>query len=151
MTTADSPALLDVNLLVALFDPDHVHHDTAHDWFADTRGAGWATCPLTENGVVRILSNLRYSPAAEPPARIVDRLRAFCASGHHVFWADDVSLRDDQRFVADAPVSHRQITDIYLLGLAKRHGGRLATFDRTIPIAAVPGARSRDLVIVSEG
>lgn len=144
------PALLDVNLLIALFDPDHVHHDTAHDWFADSRSSGWATCPLTENGVVRILSNLRYSPAAEPPARIVDRLRTFCGSGHHAFWADDVSLRDADRFVAGAPVSHRQITDIYLLGLAKRHGGRLATFDRTMPLAAVPGGVADDLVIISE-
>lgn len=150
MTAAPSPILLDVNVLVALFDPDHIHHDTAHDWFADSREAGWATCPLTENGVVRILSNPRYSPTAEPPARIVKRLRTFCASGHHVFWADDVSLRDDRRFVADAPVSHRQITDIYLLGLAKQHGSRLATFDRTIPIAAVPSAKAHDLVVISE-
>lgn len=150
MTAAPSPALLDVNVLVALFDPDHIHHDTAHDWFADSREAGWATCPLTENGVVRILSNPRYSPVAEPPARIVDRLRAFCASAHHVFWADDVSLQDDRRFVADAPVSYRQITDVYLLGLAKQHGGRLATFDRTIPIAAVRGAALRDLVMISD-
>jgi toxin-antitoxin system PIN domain toxin len=151
VTTFASPALLDVNVLVALFDPDHVHHDTAHDWFADSQDAGWATCPLTENGVVRILSNPRYSPAAESPARIVDRLRTFCASGrHHVFWADDVALRDDRRFVASVPVSYRQVTDIYLLGLAKRHGGRLATFDRTIPIAAIPGAKARDLLIIQQ-
>jgi toxin-antitoxin system PIN domain toxin len=150
VTRASRPALLDVNLLVALFDPDHVHHDTAHDWFAESRERGWATCPLTENGLVRILSNLRYSPAAEPPARVVDRLRAFCSSGHHVFWADDVSLRDVERFAARTPVSHRQITDVYLLSLAKRHGGRLATFDRTIPSAAVPGSVADDLVVVSE-
>lgn len=149
MTAAARPALLDVNLLVALFDPDHVHHDTAHDWFADSRRPGWATCPLTENGVVRILSNLRYSPAAEPAAQIVDRLRTFCESGHHVFWADDVSLRDVARFAAGAPVSHRQVTDVYLLGLAKRHGGRLATFDRTIPVAFVSGGADDDLIIIS--
>ena len=149
MSRAARPVLLDVNVLVALFDPDHVHHDTAHDWFADSRGCGWATCPLTENGVVRILSNLSYSPAAEAPARIVDRLRAFCASGDHVFWAEDVSLREASRFV-DAPISHRQITDVYLLGLAKRHGGQLASFDRTIPLAAVVGGAADDLVIISE-
>ncbi len=149
MTRAARPALLDVNLLVALFDPDHVHHDTAHDWFAESRGHGWATCPLTENGVVRILSNRSYSPTAEPPGRIVDRLRTFCASGDHVFWADDVSLRDGDLCVADALVSHRQITDMYLLGLAKRHGGRLASFDRAIPVAAVGGGVADDLVIIS--
>lgn len=86
--------LLDVNVLVALFDPDHVHHDTAHDWFAESRVQRWATCPVTESGVVRILSNLKSSPAAESPARIIERLRAFCASGHHAFWPDDISLRD---------------------------------------------------------
>ncbi len=150
MTATSRLALLDVNVLVALFDPDHVHHDTAHDWFADNRGGGWATCPLTENGVVRVLSNLRYSPAAEPSSRIVERLRGVCESGHHVFWADDVSLRDVSRFVAGAPISHRQVTDAYLLGLAKRHGGRLATFDRTIPLEAVPGGVADDLIVISE-
>jgi toxin-antitoxin system PIN domain toxin len=150
VTTNTRPVLLDVNVLVALFDPDHVHHDTAHDWFTDNRDTGWATCPLTENGVVRILSNLKYSPVAESPARIIGRLRTFCAGGHHTFWPDDVSLRDANTFVTDAPVSHRQMTDIYLLGLARRHGSRLATFDRTIPLTAVNGATADDLVIISE-
>ncbi|MDA1185409.1 MAG: PIN domain-containing protein [Acidobacteria bacterium] len=150
MTATSRPALLDVNVLVALFDPDHVHHDIAHDWFADNRGDGWATCPLTENGVVRILSNLRYSPTAESSARIVERLRATCDNGNHVFWADDLSLRDVRRFVAAAPISHRQVTDVYLLGLARRHRGRLATFDRTIPLEAVPGGERDDLIVISE-
>lgn len=149
MTGVPRRTLLDVNVLVALFDPDHVHHDTAHDWFAESRERGWATCPVTENGVVRILSNLKYSPAAEPPGRIIERLRGFCASGHHTFWSDDISLRDPARFVADVPLSHRQITDIYLLGLARQHGGQLATFDRTIPLAAVSGVAD-DVVIISE-
>ena len=149
MTAASRTALLDVNVLVALFDPDHVHHDTAHDWFAESRVHGWATCPVTENGVVRILSNLKYSPAAESPVRIIERLRAFCASGHHTFWADDISLRDPNMFVAGVPVSHRQISDVYLLALARQHGGQLATFDRTIPLAAASGVAG-DLVIISE-
>jgi hypothetical protein len=146
---AGSPALLDVNVLVALFDPDHVHHDAAHDWFADSRDHGWATCPITENGLVRILSNPRYSPVAESPPRIVDRLRRFCASRDHLFWSDDVALIDRRRFVAGAPVSHKQITDVYLLGLARRHGGRLATFDRTIPTNAVADGRKDDLLVIS--
>ena len=73
-----------------------------------------------------------------------------CESGHHVFWADDVSLRDVSRFEAGAPISHRQVTDVYLLGLAKRYGGRLATFDRTILLEAVPGGVADDLIIISE-
>lgn len=144
------PALLDVNLLVALFDPNHVHHEIAHDWFSDARLRGWATCPLTENGLIRILSNLKYSPQAESPGRITDRLRTFCASGHHVFWPDDVSLRDATHLSAAAAMSHRQVTDVYLLGLARHHGGRLATLDRSIPIAAVPGASATDVLVISE-
>ncbi len=142
-------ALLDVNVLVALFDPDHPHHELAHDWFADQRPSGWATCPLTENGLVRVLSNPAYGPTAERPSAIRDRLDAFCASGHHAFWPDDVSLRDRELFAATAPASWRQATDVYLLGLAKRHRGRLATFDRAIPSGAVIGATRGDVAIIS--
>ena len=85
-------ALLDVNVLVALFDPDHVHHEAAHEWFAANRGAGWATCPLTESALVRILSNAAYTGVRETPANIVERLKAFCASGGHAFWADEISI-----------------------------------------------------------
>jgi predicted nucleic acid-binding protein len=63
------PALLDVNFLVALFDPDHIHHDAAHDWFADERAHGWATCPLTENGLVRVVTNAAYGAAPIRAAR----------------------------------------------------------------------------------
>jgi toxin-antitoxin system PIN domain toxin len=140
------PALLDVNLLVALFDPDHVHHEPAHRWFGDHRSSGWATCPLTENGVVRILSNPAYSPSAERPAEIARRLGSFRASGHHVFWPDDVSVCDTRVF--SLTVGHRQLTDVYLLGLAVAHRGLLATFDRSIPLRAVRGARPDDLVVI---
>jgi toxin-antitoxin system PIN domain toxin len=91
-------ALLDVNVLVALFDPDHVHHEAAHRWFADNRPSGWATCPLTENGLVRVLTHPAYSQAAEQPALTVRRLRTFCSSGEHEFWPDDVSIRDGDLF-----------------------------------------------------
>jgi toxin-antitoxin system PIN domain toxin len=141
-------ALLDVSVLVALFDPDHVHHEAAHGWFAANRGAGWATCPLTENGVVRVLSNPAYGSTPETPAAIVRRLGAFCSSGKHVFWADEVSLRDSRLFAPTAPASHRQVTDVYLLGLAKRKGGRLATFDGSIPLAAVAGANRAHLEVI---
>ena len=145
---SDRPSLLDVNLLVALFDPDHVHHDVAHDWFADARSQGWATCPVTENGVIRILSNRRYSPAAETPARTAERLRSFCGSGHHVFWADTLSLRSDDVFSHAAAYSHQAVTDVYLLALAKHHGGRLATLDRMIPVDSVRAASRDDLIVI---
>jgi len=141
------PALLDVNVLVALFDPDHVHHEIAHDWFANHREEGWATCPVTENGFVRVLANARYGATDARPSELVDRLRRFCASGDHVFWPDSVSLQDAKLFKSSFIRGHRQVTDVYLLGLAVRMKGRLATFDRTIPIGAVAGA-SRDALAV---
>ena len=142
-------SLLDVNVLVALFDPDHVHHDLAHDWFADHRAEGWATCAVTENGFVRVVSNPRYRPEAPRPAAIVEQLRRFCASGRHHFWADSISLRDAALFNLAVARGHRQVTDVYLLGLAKRMGGRLATFDRTILLSAVKGARPETLAVIS--
>lgn len=150
MARSTRPALLDVNVLVALFDPDHVHHDLAHDWFADAQREGWATCPLTENGVVRILSNRRYSPFAESPGLTTARLRAFCRSGGHVFWPDDISLRTTELFMDAVTYSHHATTDVYLLALSRCHGGRLATFDRTIPVGAVVGASRDDLLLLAE-
>jgi toxin-antitoxin system PIN domain toxin len=141
-------SLLDVNVLLALFNPDHVHHEAAHDWFADHRAAGWATCPLTENAFVRILSNPKAVGMVERPSRLVDRLGKFCASGHHVFWPETVSLRDRKLFNASFVAGPRQLTDIYLLGLTKQMRGALATFDRTIPLGAVVGATRATLSII---
>jgi toxin-antitoxin system PIN domain toxin len=142
------PALLDVNVLLALFNPDHVHHETAHDWFSDHRAEGWATCPLTENAFVRILSNPKAIATVERPSTLVDRLDRFCASKHHVFWPDVISLRDRKLFNASLVAGPRQLTDIYLLGLAKKMDGSLATFDRTIPIGAVVGATRATLRVI---
>jgi toxin-antitoxin system PIN domain toxin len=140
-------SLLDVNLLVALFDPDHVHHDVAHDWFADEGRAGWATCAVTETGLLRVLSRPEYGAEIRRPADVIPLLRKFCKSGGHQFWEESVSLRDDQLFEPTLIRGHAQLTDIYLLGMARRHRGRLATFDRTIPVSAVKGAK-RDLLQV---
>jgi hypothetical protein len=142
-------ALLDVNVLVALFDADHVHHDLAHDWFADSGRAGWATCPLTEAGFVRVLSNPAYGGTLVRPADLVVRLRRFCGSGGHVFWPDAVSLLDTSLFELSRIAGHRQLTDIYLLGLAHKLGGRLATFDQGIPFAAVKGATAATLLVIA--
>ena len=92
------PALLDVNVLVALFDPDHIHHDLAHDWFADNRSQGWATCPLTENGFVRVLANPAYGGPVARASELLSRLGMFCRAEDHQFWPDVVSLRDETRF-----------------------------------------------------
>lgn len=141
-------ALLDVNVLIALFNPSHVHHEAAHDWFEDHKGSGWATCAITENGFLRILSH----PQAEVEAdrsTLFASLRAFCASGQHEFWPDDVSLRDQTLFDPAAIVSHRQLTDVYLLGLAVRMGGTLATFDASIPLRAVKGASMQTVLLIA--
>ena len=142
-------SLLDVNVLVALFDPDHGHHELAHDWFAGHSGEGWATCAVTENAFVRIVANPAYGGHTGRPAEIVDRVRMFRASGHHRFWDDPLSLADKSVFDLSFAGSHRQITDIYLLGLAVKMRGRLATFDRTIPLRAVIGARPEALAVIA--
>jgi toxin-antitoxin system PIN domain toxin len=142
-------ALLDINVLVALFDPDHVHHETAHDWFADSGRAGWATCPLTEAGFVRVLSNPAYGATLVRPADLSERLRRFCRSGGHVFWPDAVSLLDTSVFDLSRIGGHRQLSDVYLLGLAHKQGGRLATFDRSIPFTAVKGATAATLEVIA--
>src|SRR5690348_13794702 len=102
-------SLLDVNVLVALFDPEHTHYEAAHRWFEDNREFGWATCPLTENGLVRILSNFTYPGSRAPAAELRTRLERFCGSGHHYFWPDSLSLVGAAFDLAG--VSHRHITD----------------------------------------
>ena len=142
-----APALLDVNVLVALFDPHHIHHDAAHDWFAENRDAGWATCPLTENGFIRVISHPAYG-LGERAETAVARLRAFCGSGGHQFWRDAISLRDDL-FDLSRAGGTKHLTDIYLLGLAANRKSRLATFDRSIPVGAVAGATPDTIVVIS--
>jgi toxin-antitoxin system PIN domain toxin len=142
-------SLLDVNVLVALFYADHVHHDLAHDWFADHRHAGWATCPLTENGLVRVACQQPSDAALVRPADVIAHLERFCSDKLHRAWTDSVSLTDTTVFAPQFIQGHRQLTDVYLLGLAKKMGGRLATFDRTIPVKAVRGGTT-DLLQVIE-
>jgi len=143
-----SVALLDVNVLVALFDPAHQNHEDAHRWFARNRRHGWATCPITINGCVRVLSNPAYPTVEAAPAEVIRRLRSFCVSTDHHFWADSVSLTDESLFAPTMIGGHQKITDAYLLGLAVRNHGKLATFDRSIPTKAVRAARPGNLVVI---
>ena len=142
------PALLDVNVLVALFFPDHVHHELAHDWFADHRDQGWATCPITQNGFIRVACQQPVADRPLRPAEAIARLTRFQADRRHQAWTDTVSLADATLFAPEFARGHRQITDVYLLGLAKKMGGRLATFDRSIPIAAVHGGTAGLLAVI---
>lgn len=125
------PYLLDVNVLIALAWPSHLHHPDAHAWFGRARKAGFRTCPLTQTGFVRISSNPKFTPDAVTPADALALLERITALPFHEFWPDDLSLREaltGQRLL----VGHRQITDAYLLALAARRGGALATFDRAV-------------------
>ena len=141
-------ALLDVNVLIALFDPMHGHHEAAHQWLGENREAGWATCPLTENGFVRVLSNPAYPGRRTTPLDALGRLADFRNSGDHFFWSDDVSLCDTSIFEPRHIGGYRQLTDVYLLGLAARHEGRLVTFDRGIHRLAVQGAKGEHLEVI---
>ncbi|MER9215538.1 PIN domain-containing protein [Mesorhizobium sp. M0663] len=134
--------LLDVNVLVALIDPGHVAHDDAHGWFEVTGNAAWATCPITENSVLRIVGNQRYPNSPGSPAivaQIVTKLRALHG---HSFWPDDVSLVGSGDIDAAKILTSAQVTDTYLLALAKARGGQLASFDRKLSAAAVKGGKS---------
>ncbi len=149
VSRAPRVGLLDVNVLVALFDPDHVHHEVAHDWFADHREQGWATCPLTENGFVRVVSNPAYGLGGLRPDGALTLLKTFLGAGHHAFWRDAISLTDDRLFDLTRAAGYRQLTDIYLLGVATARGGCLVTFDRSIPRAAVKGAGPETLCVIA--
>jgi toxin-antitoxin system PIN domain toxin len=140
--------LLDINVLVALFDATHVHHEAAHRWFAAVGQASWATCPITENGLVRVVSTA-YATVSATPGEATDRLRIFCSQPGHVSWADVVSLTDSTLVDASRLLGHQQITDLYLAGLAQRQGGKLATFDTRIPVAALVGAPANIVEVIS--
>ena len=140
-------ALLDVNVLVALLDRTHLHHRVATDWLAANVSRGWASCPLTQNGCVRILSLPSYRNAQSPSA-VADRLGQATGNKSHEFWPDSVSVVEKGRLHWDRVLSSRQITDVYLLALAVARGGRLVTLDRSIAIEAVPGAVAKHLLVL---
>jgi toxin-antitoxin system PIN domain toxin len=140
--------LLDVNVLVALFDPEHIHHEAAHAWFGDPKRTSWATCPLTENGLVRIVSNPRYPGRRTTIDEATHRLKVFCRHEDHTFWQDSVTVRDAKLFQSASIRDHSQLTDIYLLALATTNQGALVTFDRSIPTSAVTGANSDHILLL---
>ena len=139
--------LLDVNVLLALFDPGHLFHQRARAWWHANREHGWASCPLTENGYLRIVSQKSYARAVRLPDAL-RLLRNWAVPPLHEFWPDDVSLLDATRFDYGHLLGPKQITDVYLLALAVNHGGRLVTLDRGISFAAVKGADPTSLVTI---
>ena len=132
-----SERLLDVNVLLALVDTKHIHYEPANRWFGRVRSDGWATCPITENAFVRILSRPSYPNSPGDVAVTLGMLGQLREVASHDFWADDISILDVLE--PNRAITPSQLTDVYLLGLAVHHGGRLATLDRRIPMHAVRG------------
>ena len=129
--------LLDINVLLALADPMHIHHEMAHRWFSAAGQDAWASCPITENGFVRIASHPNYPNRPGDTAAVLGLLRKLCQLAGHHFWPEDISLR---KFIPSrAVLMHHHITDLYLLALAGHHGGKLATLDQRIPANLIDG------------
>lgn len=133
--------LLDINVLIALLDPAHVQHDAAHEWFELKGGRAWATCPLTENGVLRIIGHPRYPNSPGTPAAVAQLMTTLRSLQGHEFWPDDISLLDTERVDCARMLNSSQVTDSYLLALACAHGGQLASFDRRLVTDAVRGGK----------
>jgi toxin-antitoxin system PIN domain toxin len=138
-----------VNALIALFDPNHVQHQAMRSWFSANAKHGWASCPITQNGLVRVTSQPSY-PGSIPVGQAVARLRTAAQSSAHEFWPCDVALIDPEIFDVTALLGPNQVTDAYLLGLAVARGGRLATFDSRITTTAVPTANQDNLVLIGQ-
>ena len=133
--------LLDVNVLIALVDPAHVQHDQAHGWFGRIGHKAFATCPLTENGLVRIVGHPKYPNSPGPPSAVLQSLTAIRGLAGHKFWPDKISIADESFFASALLSSHSRVTDSYLLALAHAHGGRLATMDQKLATEAAPDGR----------
>ncbi|MCP9804523.1 PIN domain-containing protein [Cyanobium sp. T1G-Tous] len=142
-----APALLDINVVIALLDQGHLLHRAATRWLEREFHHGWATCPITENGVVRIMTQPAY-PNAQPTAQVAERLAEACRDPSHRFWPEPISLLEAGLIRWERLLGPRQITDAYLLALAAHHGGRFVSFDQRINLDAVPGAGAGHLCII---
>lgn len=140
-------SLLDVNVLIALLDENHVHHPDASTWFSGHVDEGWASCPITQNGCLRIVSHQRYPNVLEV-ADALSRLKAAVATPYHRFIPDDISLLDENVIDRRHLLGQRQLTDAYLLALAVAHDARLVTLDKSIPVATVRNAGDSSLLII---
>ena len=140
-------SLYDTSCLIALLDKDHTAHTAVSAWFVASIEHGWASCPLTQNGCVRILSQPDY-PGAFSIAEAMAGLRDIVDTEHHRFIPDDISLLDDALVDVRQLLGHRQLTDVYLLALAVTHNARLVTLDTRISRDAVHGANESHLVVI---
>ncbi len=140
-------ALLDINVLLALLDRDHIQHEQGRRWFQQQVHHGWASCAVTQNGFIRILSQPSY-PGPVATLQATRLLATATSTVHHEYWGSEVSILDETIFNHSRIHGPRQLTDVYLLGLAAHHCGRLVTFDRTIALASVRTASPNNLVVL---
>lgn len=140
-------SLLDVNVLLALLDADHGGFRRAREWMESSIDAGWASCALTENGFARIISQQAY-PRSQSTSTALAMLRRACETEYHEFWPCDLSVVDPAVIDASRVHGPKQLTDVYLLALSVAHGGRFVTFDRSVPLSAVPSATGEHLVVL---
>lgn len=139
--------LLDVNVLIALVDPAHVQHEGVHEWFGRVGHKAFATCPITENGLLRIVGHPKYPNSPGPPSTVAKALLAMRSLPGHAFWPDSISLADSALIDASLLSSHSRVTDSYLLALARANKGRLATLDHKLATEVVPqGKASLELI-----
>lgn len=131
--------LVDVNILIALVDPGHAFHALASNWFIDVGRAGWATCPIVQNGAVRVFGHSRFPGGPGTTTAAAALFRPWFEEPAHIFWPDDISLLDHELIDPALLGAAARITDTYLLALAVRQGGKLATLDRRLSPAAVRG------------
>lgn len=140
-------ALLDINVLLALLDSDHVDHQRARNWLDSEIRHGWASCAITQNGFVRIICQPRY-PSPVAPASAIERLARAAGTKQHEFWPCSVSLLDGRTVIPRNIHGPKQVTDAYLLALAVAHGGRFVTFDQAVALSAAPGAKPENLTVL---
>jgi uncharacterized protein len=144
---ANKIGLLDINVLIALLDSEHEMHDAAHAWFSKARHLGWATCPITENGCVRILSSAAYPALGLSVLGVAKIFAELCAAEDHHFWPDSTTILELDR-IDLAQVGPKNLTDVYLLGLAVARDGRLITFDNRIRLETVARAIPANLEVI---
>ena len=140
-------SLLDINVIIALLDRGHVMHGAARHWMERELHHGWATCPITQNSVLRIMSQPAY-PNHRPVAQVAERLEEACNHDSHVFWPGQISLLNKGLIRWERMLGPRQITDSYLLALAVIHGGRFVSFDQRIRVDLVPDASHTHLTVI---
>ena len=141
-------SLLDINVLIALAWPNHVHHEIALRWFKKSQASGWATCPISQSGFTRVSSNSQLMPEARSPEEALHLLRRIVALPQHTFWNDDIAIATSEFIAPEKLFGYRQVTDAHLLALALRHRGRLVTLDQGVRTLVPDRFQASDVVCV---